>query len=343
LALAGLKGFRAPALPVVLEPLRRHTARSAARALTQLNELTRLVRSFERAGIPVLTLKGVVLSEQLYGDPCIRSANDIDLLVDPAQFQGAANLLIAEGYSSCSGLYSKREFEVYRRHIKEMEYRHGTSGLRVELHHRLADNERLLPCSFHELLSERDEVAIGGLRFATLPRDILPVYLCVHGVSHGWQRLMWLTDFAASLRPPNGAQTALIQAEKFGLGPLMLHSLALSGVWFAAPVPEKFLPRAVATRQGRLLDRIVTALFISSLQSGVTPTWVDRCRKTWLMRWYTLAAKIDRRYWRIQLAREFVSPADWQKLRLPDRLFWLYWACRPFGWLVRLAMRRRHG
>lgn len=33
--------------------------------------------------------------------------------------------------------------------------------------------------------------------------------------------------------------------------------------------------------------------------------------------------------------RELVSPADWQTVRLPDSLFWLFLLIRPFGWLLR--------
>jgi hypothetical protein len=46
-------------------------------------------------------------------------------------------------------------------------------------------------------------------------------------------------------------------------------------------------------------------------------------------------AKLDFRYWRSQLARDLVSPADWDMLPLPERLFWLYPLLRPFGWLFR--------
>ena len=51
------------------------------------------------------------------------------------------------------------------------------------------------------------------------------------------------------------------------------------------------------------------------------------------------ALKAEWRYWRHQALREFITPADWHAVRLPDRLFWLFPLVRPIGWLV----RRRRG
>ena len=43
----------------------------------------------------------------------------------------------------------------------------------------------------------------------------------------------------------------------------------------------------------------------------------------------------DWRYRADQARREWFTPADWNTLRLPDALFWLYPLLRPVGWLVR--------
>jgi hypothetical protein len=32
-------------------------------------------------------------------------------------------------------------------------------------------------------------------------------------------------------------------------------------------------------------------------------------------------------------------PADWEALRLPDRLFWLFPLMRPVGWVLRRRQR----
>jgi hypothetical protein len=333
--LAGLQACGAPLPPDALSALRPQSVRSARRGLSQVKEIARLARNFERAGIPMLVLKGAVLSEQLYGDPILRSARDIDLLVAPEQFVAADDLLIAEGYRHTGRDYSKREFEAYRRRIKDLDYVNDATRVRLELHHRLTDNQNLLACDFQFLHDTGDQVVIAEAPVHTLPRQTLPLYLCVHGASHGWHRLIWLADFAGSLRGPAAAEAAFEQAENYGLGPLMLHTLALAHIWLGTPVPKDLLRDAGSTRQGRALNRVLAALFSGTFLRATPRTRADRWRNIWLLRAYTYLAKLDFRYWRSQLARDLVSPADWGMLQLPERLFWLYPLLRPFGWLFR--------
>ena len=335
LVLAGLQACGASLPPEALNELRRESVRGARRALAQINEIARLGRSFEKAGIPLLVLKGAILSQQLYDDAVLRSARDIDLLVAPEQFAVADELLIAEGYRHTGRDYSRRELDAYRRRIKDLDYINNTTGVRLELHHRLTDNQNLLPGDFQRLCRTAEKIIIAQVPVLTLPRDILPVYLCVHGASHGWHRLIWLADFAGSLPNPAAAQASLALAEKFGLGALMLHALALSYVWLGTPVPQDLLRAAGSTHQGRALNRVLAALFSGTFLQGTPRTRGERWRNIWLLRAYTYLAKLDFGYWRSQLARDLVSPADWDMLPLPERLFWLYPLLRPFGWLLR--------
>ncbi len=50
---------------------------------------------------------------------------------------------------------------------------------------------------------------------------------------------------------------------------------------------------------------------------------------------YRLALKAGWRYRATQAARELFTPADFDTVRLPDALFWLYPLVRPVGWMVR--------
>jgi hypothetical protein len=90
LLLAGVQTCQSPHLPAdAVTELRQEAFAAARRSLAQTAEIGRLSRIFGQAGIRVLALKGVVLSEQLYGDPAQRNPRDIDLLVDPQEFAEA--------------------------------------------------------------------------------------------------------------------------------------------------------------------------------------------------------------------------------------------------------------
>lgn len=57
-----------------------------------------LLDDLEAAGIAALPLKGATLARDLYGDPGLRLAKDIDLLVDPAELDAATTVLRRRGY-----------------------------------------------------------------------------------------------------------------------------------------------------------------------------------------------------------------------------------------------------
>jgi Uncharacterised nucleotidyltransferase len=342
LVLAGLQACGSPHLPAdVIVTLRQHSLTQAARSLAQIVEIGRLSRAFAQAEVRVLVLKGVALSAQIYGDPTLRAGRDIDLLVDPQQIGQADAALVAAGYRRRGGMLSPRQRVAYISKIKEFEYFHASTGACVELHHRLTDNPNLLAYDFATLWARREEVHVGETAVGTLPGDRLALYLCLHGAAHGWERLRWLVDFASVLQEPGVTEAALAEAEAMGLGPLMLHALALAHDCLGLPVAHHHLARAAASWHVRRLDRILDRFFAGSAWRLGAPlgSWARFWRHSLWLRLYHFSLKSSWRYWVSELAREWVAPADWDAVRLPDALFWLYALVRPVGWLMRRCRR----
>jgi hypothetical protein len=343
LLLAGLQACRSPELPpAVVAELRAQASVAAMSSLNQIREVVRLSRIFAHADLRMLALKGVVLSLQLYGDPALRYPRDIDLLVAPDEFAAAEALLIEAGYRRAGPTLSTRQTTLYRRWVKDAGFIHASSGIQVELHHRLSDNPALIPCNFAELWRQREDIEIASTPVATLPRRELGLYLCMHGAGHCWEELQWLVDFAAALRDRGGPNRAIAAAERSQLEVPMLHALMLAHDWLALAVDDRLLARARADPAVARLNRILAHFYCPS-------TWYRTPQhrslagfqrySVWL-RLYTYLLKADWRYWRNQATREFITPADWSALRLPDWLIWLFPVVRPFGWLVRRWMRR---
>lgn len=57
----------------------------------------KLLKLFERHNLHVIVLKGAPLGDQLYANPSIRSAKDIDLLVNIADARRAIDILTSNG------------------------------------------------------------------------------------------------------------------------------------------------------------------------------------------------------------------------------------------------------
>jgi hypothetical protein len=338
LVLANLKGCPSPQVPDdVMSELRRLSIEAARRSLAQVAELGRLSLLFENAGICILVLKGVVLSSQLYGEIAWRGARDIDLLVDPAQFERAAALLTQSGYRQLFKPQSPRQIGAHRNIVKDLEYHHPATNTLLELHDRLTDNPNLLASNFSVLWNEREKIRIGDRTLPTLPRRRLPLYLCVHGSVHAWERLRWLVDFIAALAQPGSAAEALEAADAVGLSAMMQHALLLAHDWLGLSIEENDLASARNSPQVKRLHRLLCRLYAGEAWH-TTPrrdSWEGMMRYSVWMRLHRLCLNTDRRLWSNEWARAWISPSDWETVPLPDRLFWLYPFLRPAAWLIR--------
>src|SRR5215471_5024376 len=92
----GLPGVPAAVASELNEAFRINQLRGALLA----DELARLLRLLETAGVPVVPLKGPTLAEALYGDAALRISFDIDLLVPRQDALQVRRLLVIEGYVS---------------------------------------------------------------------------------------------------------------------------------------------------------------------------------------------------------------------------------------------------
>ena len=338
LLLDGLRAGGAAALPAAaVAELHRENVAAARRTLAQIADLLLLSQAFREAGIRFLVLKGLALSAQLYGDPRLRGARDVDVLVDPDRFDDADAILAAASYRRPIDALSVRQDAEYRRWIKDFEYVNPATNTHVELHYRLTDNESLLACDFELLWRERELVTVADTKIATLARHRLPLYLCAHGAAHAWERLRWLADLAVLLEEPQEMQVALAAAEAAGLGAAMLHAVLLTHRWLGLRLPDghRVSPRTLA--QVERLDRFLAPLYAGEAwhEAPNRGSWKALMRYSLWARLYRLALKPDWRYRLSQARREWFTPADWDAIRLPARLSWLYPFLRPAGWLVR--------
>jgi hypothetical protein len=155
-------------------------------------ELQRLLDDFAAARIEVASYKGPLLALTLYGSVTLREFRDLDFLVRPEDVARAAPVLETHGYRCQSGadlaLLGAREIAFGRRRGR---------GL-VELH------TALLPRYFasrpdRDPWSRLERVRLGARQVQTLTLEDAIVFLCQHGVQHGWERLAWVADVSEAV------------------------------------------------------------------------------------------------------------------------------------------------
>ena len=186
-----------PAPPDAAEALSAEARSIAATNLASARECSELVRAFARADIPLLFLKGLTVAALAYRSPMLKMGWDIDVLVAKCDLIEAAAILAERAYRRTIPSPATNLANWHSSH-KESVWARPKEHLYVELHTRLADNDRLIPTIGVES-PRRDVGVLPGVSLPTLGPDELFAYLCVHGASSLWFRLKWITDLAALL------------------------------------------------------------------------------------------------------------------------------------------------
>lgn len=319
-----------PPLPAALtRAFNEAEADWVGRSMRQCLLLAEIQRAAARHGLRVIVLKGVALSARLYGDPFIREAFDVDLLVHPHDAAAAARVLTSLGFSSLDGgpRLTDRQEAILARYHHDRRFAHAASGVVVELHHALDRNHGLIATNFDRLWAGRAVVTFAGGDVAVLGTDDLVRYLCIHASRHAWERLKWLGDLAALYqRMTAGELQALMDlAAQSGAGHVFASSLLLVARLTPAALPPPVLAAAAADAKARRLADMATRLALTKLDH------------LWIVRWtaYRLFIARDFAALAFEAAALFHREEDWRRWRLPDALIPLYYLMRPVTYIGR--------
>ena len=298
-------------------------AAAARRSFAFLNEMLRLYRLFEAAGIPAIPFKGPALAWLAYPNFSQRTCSDLDLIVPQRYIPAAVSLVQSNGYRP---LFDAMEVEVSHDRPAPGQYAFMTTGrqLALELH-----TERTLryfsrPIDLEAMRARLITLKIADREVRTFSVEDLLVMLCVHGAKHFWERLAWIVDIAQLVTTCEVHWELLLQiADQTRSRRLLLLGLYLAHDLLGAPLPEPFLGRAQNDAHVRWLAGKVREQFAdnSNTNFGVLPRAFFRLRSS-DGRWQGLR----------QLIRLSASPTETDRstIKLPGFLAPLYALVRPF-------------
>lgn len=224
--------FRIP--DEIREELSTAALENAARNLRGIAECAELRDAFGAAGVTLLFLKGLTLGSLAYGRPELKSAVDIDLLIDPADLKAAAGLLGHRGYRVTVPA-SDQKLGRWHRRSRESVWARERPFSQIDLHTRLADNPLLIPEISVHSLSQTVELG-SGQRLPTIATDELFTYLAVHGGTSSWFRLKWISDFAGLIQSKEPAEIERLyrRSQELGAGRAAAQGLLLADRLFGS-------------------------------------------------------------------------------------------------------------
>lgn len=325
-----LRGLRAPpdsladtGIEAALRALRDRAVRHGWRQLGALKHATdRLAAS----GIPCLVLKGIPLSQRIYGHPLVRDALDIDLLVAPETQRAAEKVLSDHGWRPALEFpETPARNRWHGRVAADRAFVRG--GTKVELHPRVCHNPHYYAAAFEDLWARRASVRVGTAAFRTLGEDDEFLYLACHGTRHGWPRLDWLCDVAAILArmAPAHLERVARAAAQQRLDVVLSSTLRLCKAAFHVEASSTGL-------RGEKRAAFIAAAAARTWGAREKPAPGSQLPLKLALK---LALKPDLRYVLHEMSAIMIAPRDWARIDLPDRLFFLYFPLRPLLWLTR--------
>lgn len=297
--------------------------RNTIQTLSNAAELIRTLSLFEQHGITAMPFKGVVLGASVYGDPSLRPAGDLDILIQYCDLLRATALLRSCGFDLKTMALDDGTPEAPD--YFEYHFERGSDGLIIELRWRL----ELTQPRFRRDLGldwvwpSRRFAMLAGAKIPDMGPETTLLVLCMHGSKHIWSRMIWILDVAQVIAscPDLDWDRTLREARRQGLG----RPLAL-GVLLAHRLTDAAVPAFVLSRFER--DRIVMNL-VRHIQLNLfsAPGTTPSGRIPYNVQ---LLDKYDRM--RLILSLNFLRPNERDRafLPLPGWLAPLYLVVRPF-------------
>lgn len=227
-------------------------------------EEIRVTRLFRANGIEPVFVKGATLAVLAYGSLALKTSWDSDLLIAPNRIGAARGILSAAGYRLCiPGINAPNLIDRYILRNKETTWINDDRSTVIELHSALVDATALLPRMGPDSPTQSVHVTRNN-RLTTFARPELFTYLCVHGSTHRWERLKWLTDVAALIATgPETVEDLHATASRLGAANSADAALLLCSRLFGLELPQRLYQQIERTRSSLQL----ALLSIAALKS----------------------------------------------------------------------------
>jgi hypothetical protein len=222
---------------------------NAARNALVARALGRVLEGLGRVGVPVIPLKGVALSESLYGDAAIRVSADLDVLVPRECVSRAWTVLGELGYVMAAHEERVEESELgllLESNIEAAFASPEAAGCPVELHWDIAWRWPHSAPALADLWADARPRPFRGAPAHALGPEWELLYLAVHAARHRWESLKWLVDIHEICRRGGfDWKKVHAKADRFGLTDVLEISLQASAALLDTPLPARPAARAL--------------------------------------------------------------------------------------------------
>ena len=167
-----------------LQALKQSWLKTLSRSMVLGQHFKEVATTFSLAGIDLIAMKGIYLSEHLYREPGLRQFSDIDLLVREADGDRAIALLSEMGYGS-ETLYMSGFYELHKDKRRPVHYPPMLkNGVSIEIHCRLYEDDSPYKVDMDALWENAVDVTLYGVGVKVFSPEHLLINLCLHLDKH---------------------------------------------------------------------------------------------------------------------------------------------------------------
>ncbi|MDI9497144.1 MAG: nucleotidyltransferase family protein [Bacillota bacterium] len=320
-----------------LNELHRISQRKVMQSVRLASELVNVARLLEDSDISVISLKGPLLSINIYGDIAYRSSKDLDILISEHDIDKADKLLLANGFRriDADACFSPKQKAYLIRTRQHFVYQNKDRVI-IEMHWRVSSGNTVF--HFDELWKNRKGSELSGQTINVLSDEDEFLYLLFHGSAHGYSRLRWLCDIAEIIKKDKLPWGRILKrVTEMNIMEMLVQTVILVENLLHIEIPEALRASLVTSRTGQKMAlqaiSIMTETDESSMQGG--SFFNNRIWKYNMLRSKGLRSKLE-----FFVNRFRPALIDLNTIHFSDRFFFMYYLVRPFLKVYRSIIRR---
>lgn len=161
-------------------------------------ELKRILLLFSNSGIEVIVLKGMALTNKIYGNAALGPMADIDILVKIQDIDQVEKLLTSSGYMINQSWHQKEWYRENHHHLAPF---YSPNGIYIEVHYDLLPPRIAIHLEIDKVWQRAKTERIDRIDTKILCTEDMLIHLCLHlYVSTCVGRIKHLVDIAQFLR-----------------------------------------------------------------------------------------------------------------------------------------------
>lgn len=317
----------------IIEKLKEIKLIQSKKSLEYTSILIKIASQFRNNNIKFISFKGPLLSFELYNDVGFRNFNDLDILVNKDDVENAKKI-IEDLEFKC--IYPKIELTNKQRKINyslshHYHFKNKHKSIDIELHWSISNPKSYFGMPTSQIISNSQLIDISGHSISYLSTIENLVYQTAHGAIHQWYRLFWLKDFSELLKKVNLAQIkqAFVLSKKLKLDRCFLQAITLSHLLYNADLLDY---RGIEINENLIKIPLKSISSIDLNQQGIKGKIKSLI--------YRLKLKPDLNYYFELTYRLRTHLTDWELLKLPKSLFFLFYILRPFLLIYKFLFKK---